>query len=124
MKTNWTAYLLSLCLALAVTGNILIFSASSLAALRIAPLRALATLPIVLQYASAALVSLPASFLMSRFGRRVVFAGALALCGLGAVVSAWALLLGEFWLFNIGALLLGFLGGVAPYYRFAAIDAA
>ena len=124
MSQQRTSYILASCVGLAVTSNIIVFSVTALAALKIAPHPVWATLPIVMQYVSSTLVCLPASLFMRRFGRKIGFSIALFVSGFGGLVCAYALVHSNFLIFNLGAMLIGVYGGFAPYYRFAAVDTA
>ncbi|MFH2133147.1 MAG: MFS transporter [bacterium] len=127
MQTRFTkrnVALLSFCQALGITGNIIVFSVSALAGAELAPGRALATIPLFIQYLSAMLTTIPASFLMKRLGRKTGFMIGSAMASLGGGLAFIALNLHSFVLFCAGSALLGILVGVMPYYRFAAVDAA
>ncbi|NQU64968.1 MAG: MFS transporter [SAR324 cluster bacterium] len=116
--------ILALCQAMGITGNIIIFSVSALAALEIAPTKALATLPLFLQYATATITTIPASFFMKRFGRKLGFVLGSSMASLGGGIAFLGLRTGNFPLFCLGSALIGVLIGYIPYYRFAAIDTA
>ena len=122
IKRNVT--LLSLCQALGFTGNIIVFSVSALAALEIAPSKAMATIPLFIQYLAAMLTTIPASFLMKKWGRKLVFMFGSLSAIIGGGLAFSAINLGNFPLFCVGSGFLGILVGVMPYYRFAAVDAA
>lgn len=68
VKLNVT--LLSFCQALAITGNIIVFSVSALAGSELAPAKSMATVPLFLQYVSAMLTTLPASFIIKKAGTK------------------------------------------------------
>ncbi len=105
------------CLALSITITALVGSS-------LAPTPALATLPLALQFVATALLTIPASLLMGRFGRRAGFILGSLLGITGGVVSCLAVFLADYWLFCAGA---AFLGGFATHvalYRFAAADVA
>ena len=82
----------------------------------------LATLPVSLSIATAALVTAPMSMLMQRIGRRKGFMlGALfGILGMGVAVTAT--MTGSFVLFCLGTMLLGPFHASGQYYRFAAIE--
>ncbi len=116
--------LLASCQALFMTGTSMVITVTALAGALIAPLASLATLPLSLQFVATMATTVPASFIMRRFGRRAGFViGALA-GGLGGGINVFALLAGEFVLFCVGSALIGVLAGFAVYYRFAAADCA
>ncbi|MEQ8356821.1 MAG: MFS transporter [Kiloniellaceae bacterium] len=105
------------CLALSITITALVGSI-------LAPTPALATLPLSLQFVATAMVTIPASLLMGRCGRRLGFTLG-SLSGIaGGAISCLAVFLNDFWLFCVGA---AFVGGFATHvalYRFAAADVA
>jgi predicted MFS family arabinose efflux permease len=68
--------------------------------------------------------TIPASFIMRRFGRRVGFIAGALVGGLGGVINVIALMNNHFILFIIGSALIGVQAGFAIYYRFAAADSA
>jgi MFS family permease len=122
MKKN--VWLLSLCQALMNTGNVLLVATSSLVGFHLAEDKALATLPLGLQYLGTMLTTIPASLFMKHFGRRPGFlVGTLLGLG-GASLAAWAMLHHSFFYFCVGAALFGAFNGFGTYYRFAAADIA
>lgn len=116
--------LLALCQALFMTGTSMVVTVTALAGASCAPVPSLATLPFSLQFVATMVTTVPASFIMRRFGRRNGFIiGSLA-GGLGGLISVWALVISNFILFCVGSALIGVLSGFAIYYRFAAADCA
>src|SRR3546814_8351566 len=83
------------CLALSITITALVGAG-------LAPTPALATLPLSLQFIATAAMTIPASLLMGRFGRRAgfTFGGLLGMAG--GAISCVAVFLGDFWLFCLG----------------------
>jgi len=112
------------CWALATTGNVLLVSVSALSGHLLAADKALAMLPVALQWLSTATAAVPASFLMARIGRRGGFMLGCALGGTGAALAATALYRGSFALLCLGTALMGAYNGFNWYYRFAAGEAA
>lgn len=116
--------LLAVCQALYMSGTSLVLTVTALAGSAIAPNELLGTLPLSLQFIATMAATIPASLFMRRHGRRAGFALGAA-CGIaGAAISVAALVWHDFWLFCVGALLIGCLNGCAVYYRFAAADTA
>jgi MFS family permease len=88
----------------------------------LAPDKTLATLPFALITISGAGVTLFASLLMQRIGRRAGFTlGALAGAA-GGGISVLAVLTGDFWLFCAGTAGVGVFQAFAQYYGLAAAD--
>jgi len=88
----------------------------------LAPDKGFATLPIAVMVIGTVIASLPAAFLMRRFGRRTGFLTGAALGLAGSLLCAFALQQQSFVLFVTGHLLLGSYQGFANYYRFAAVE--
>ena len=65
--------MLAACQAMLMTGGSLLIATSALVGYRLAPDKALATLPLAMQMLASMLTSIPASLLMQRFGRRAGF---------------------------------------------------
>jgi predicted MFS family arabinose efflux permease len=81
-----------------------------------------ATLPISLQFVMTMVATVPASFVMRRFGRRAGFQIGAMIGLISGLINVVALMAGYFFLFCVGSALLGVLNGFALYYRFAAAD--
>lgn len=116
--------LLSLCQAVMMTGGSLLITSSAVVGAMLTDERALATLPLALQFLTSMLTSIPASFAMRRWGRRAGFLFGAGVGALGGATAAWAIWLGNFQLFCLGAMLVGVFNGIGIYFRFAAVDAA
>ncbi len=86
--------------------------------------KALATLPLALQFVAVMLVTAPASFLMKRIGRRDGFTVGLCIGLVGAALAIVAIRNSDFVLFCFACLLVGAFNGFGQYYRFAAADTA
>ncbi|ALM82749.1 MFS transporter [Bordetella sp. N] len=90
---------------------------------QLAPDKSLATLPFALITVAAAVVTLFASLLMQRVGRRWGFVIGALTCGIGGLISVWAVIHEDFWLFCLGTAGVGVFQAFAQYYRLAAADA-
>ena len=116
--------LLAVCWSVVAITNMLNVSASALVGHMLAENKALATLPIALQWVGIAACTVPASYVMSRIGRR----GGFIIAGIVVCVGASCAVLGiyerAFPVFCAGSLLLGAGQGFAWYYRFAAAEVA
>src|SRR5437763_3556557 len=119
-----TAFLLAICQACFLSASSIGVASSGLVGTGLAPTLVLATLPYSLIATTNACVTVPASFLMARLGRRVGFVLGALIGGLGGAISAWAIFRQSFVLFCIGNALWGCFQATAQYYRFAAADAA
>ena len=102
----------------------MIFTIAGLAGQSLASNPCWATLPISLTVIGSMLSANPLSMLMQRFGRSVGFAVGAGLGAMGGAIGAWALSIGSFPLFLLGALLTGAYMSAQGFYRFAAADTA
>ncbi len=116
--------LLSVCWALATTGNVLLVSVSSLVGDQLADDKSLATLPAALMWIGTAAATVPASFLMRAVGRRLGFVIGALIGTTGATIAALAVYNQSFFALNVGIALIGAYNSFNYYYRFAAAETA
>ncbi len=116
--------LLALCQALAMTGNIILFTIATLIGYSLAEDKSLATFPLALQQLATMSTTIPASLLMNRFGRQLGFIIGVFVGLSGASLGIYAVFWGSFPVFCLANLLFGVFNGFAGFYRFAAADAA
>jgi predicted MFS family arabinose efflux permease len=116
--------LLALCQGLLLTNGVTLVAVNGLVGIRLASDPRLATLPVTTYVLGAALATLPASFLMKHFGRRVGFMFGSSLGILGALLGALAVWQQDFWLLCLGTLFSGSYNAFGQQYRFAAADVA
>ena len=116
--------LLAGCQAMLFTNNVTLAAIAALAGFHLADDKALATLPVTVYIIGSALTTLPASFLMKRYGRRAGFQVGTCIGAIGAALCCLALWLHSFGLLCCGALALGTYTAFGQYYRFAAADSA
>ena len=95
---------------------------TALVGVLLAPMAWLATLPLSLQFVTSMLVTLPASLLMGRFGRRPVLLAGVAISSASTLSLGIAVVTQQFLLFCAGSMGLGIAMGIAGYYRYAAAD--
>ena len=86
-------WLLSLCQALLMTGNILLISVIALIGKQIAPSASMITLPVALQFLGLMSATIPASLIMGKLGRRLGFSLGNVTGIFGASLATYALLL-------------------------------
>ena len=116
--------LLSLCQGFANISVTMVISVSALTGFMLADDKGLATLPHALMWTTTMVTSPLAAMLFKKVGRKLGF-GAGALVGMvGALVSAYGTLQGDFWIFTFGIMLMGAFNSFAMFYRFAAAEAA
>lgn len=116
--------LLAAAQALLLTNGITLVAINGLLGMQLATDKRLATLPITTYVIGGALATLPAAFFMKRFGRRAGFMLGAGLGILGALISAFAVGIGSFWLLCCGTVFAGIYNAFGQQYRFAAADAA
>ena len=113
---------LSVCQALATGAGSIDMTLTALTGYQLAPNKLLATLPFSLITVAGVFVIFSASMLMKRIGRRLGFMLGAAVGTLGGIVSFWAVLHADFWIFCIGTAAVGIFQAFAQYYRLAASD--
>lgn len=119
---NRNVWLLSLCQALLMTGNILLISVIGLIGKQIAPSASMITLPVALQFLGLMAATIPASLISGKLGRKRGFSIGNLVGITGASLATYALLLQNFYLFCFATFLLGIGIGFGTLYRFAAIE--
>ena len=95
---------------------------TALVGVLLAPVAWLATLPLSLQFLTSMMVTLPASLLMARFGRRPVLIVGVLISSLSTACLGIAVVTANFMMFCGGSMGLGMAMGIASYYRYAAAD--
>jgi predicted MFS family arabinose efflux permease len=116
--------LLSCAQALLLTNGVLLIAVNGLAGLALAPDRRLATLPVTTYVLGSALSTVPASYFMKRYGRRLGFVTGAGFALLGGAVGAAAIVLHSFLWLCAATLVSGVYNAFGQYYRFAAADVA
>lgn len=115
---------LAIAQALAGANSTVIYATGAIVGNTLAPIPALATLPISLFVVGMAAGTLPAGAIAQRRGRRAAFLIGTGIGVLGGLVAALALVLGAFWLFCAATFLGGAYAAVVLSFRFAAADCA
>ncbi|PMK04945.1 MFS transporter [Vibrio sp. 10N.261.55.A7] len=119
---NRNVWLLSLCQALLMTGNILLISVIGLIGKQIAPSVSMITLPVALQFLGLMCATIPASLISGKLGRKRGFSIGNMVGITGASLATYALTIQSFPLFCFATFLLGIGIGFGTLYRFAAIE--
>ncbi|MEJ2384834.1 MAG: MFS transporter [Xanthomonadales bacterium] len=88
----------------------------------IAPAPELATLPIALAVVGVAASTLPTGRLLDRYGRRPVFVAYGVIAIVAALLAMQGLVLRDFTIFCLAAVLMGWSGAAGHQYRFAALE--
>ncbi|WP_152469681.1 MFS transporter [Vibrio sp. THAF190c] len=119
---NRNVWILSLCQALLMTGNILLISVIGLIGKQIAPSQSMITLPVALQFLGLMAATIPASLISGKLGRKRGFSIGNIVGISGASLATFALSTHNFYLFCVATFLLGIGIGFGTLYRFAAIE--
>lgn len=119
MRNVW---ILTLAQGFAACGTFTLVSFGGIVGTEIAPLPALATLPLSLSVAGVATASLPAALLMQRIGRRAAMIGSAGVAVIAALLCSWAVAHSSFWLLCLGGFMLGCNMAFVQQYRFAATE--
>lgn len=116
--------LLATCQALFFSSNAMVISTTALIGLKLSPSPALSSLAFGLQYAGTMSASLPASFLMQRFGRRRGFQIGSGFGVVAGLLGAHAIANASFVEFCAAGFLYGVFWSHCQFFRFAAVDVA
>ncbi len=116
--------LLVVCQALCNTLTTVMLATSALAGYHLAAHKGLATLPHAVQWVATMAMAIPAAMLMRRWGRKGAFAFGAQFGIAGGLIGAYALYIGDFWMFTAATVMTGFFAAFAQHYRFAAAEAA
>ncbi len=122
MKNLKQVSLLSICQSLMTSCNTLIVASSPLVGLQIATNKALAALPLAVLLLAGMFMSIPAAFLLQKFGRKKGFMTATSLGISGGFFSFLGIYQTNFWIFILGIMLVGMFNGFGNYYRMLAAD--
>ena len=95
---------------------------SGLVGARLAPSMEWATLPVAMMVIGTACATIPASLLMSRFGRKAGFLGATAYAIGGGLLAAWAVTRSDFTTFCVSAFMVGNYLAFLQQFRFAVAE--
>ncbi len=115
---------LSLAQALMMSVTTIMVTSAALIGVQLADNKALATLPMALQFIAVMMSTIPASMLMQRIGRKAGFLCASAIGFTGGLLCLGGLYLHSFELFCVGAIGTGIYTAFGHYFRFAATEVA
>jgi MFS family permease len=110
--------------ALAGANSVVVYATGAIVGNTLAPIGALATLPISVFVVGMAACTLPAGAIARRHGRRAAFLAGTGCGVLVGLLSALAVVLGSFWLFCAATFFGGAYAAVVLSFRFAAADCA
>ena len=123
-STRRNVLLLAACQSLSATTMSLIITVHALAGFMLATDKTLATLPLGVMFTMVMFSTIPASLFMKSYGRRVGFTLGQSIGTFAALFTVYAIFQESFWLYTVGAALLGTHTAFWQYYRFAAADTA
>lgn len=115
---------LAIAQALAGANASVVFATGAVVGNTLAPVKALATLPVTVFVVGIAAATLPAGALAQRFGRGAVFMLGTGCGVLVGLLASLAVLVGSFWLFCLATFFGGAYMAVTATFRFAAADCA
>jgi len=107
-----------------LTNNVVFITINGLVGLSLAPLGWMATLPVMGYVVGGALSTPLVARAQRRLGRRASFQLGLAVALLSALLCAWAVSIGSFWLLITGTVVAGYYSANGQLYRFAAAELA
>ncbi|MCP4875724.1 MAG: MFS transporter [Gammaproteobacteria bacterium] len=113
---------LAIAQAIMLSVNSLMVTSASIIGSHLATNKALATLPLAIQFVGVMLTSIPASILMGKIGRKRGFLLASIIGIGGATCGTIGIYQGSFLLFCLGAIGTGVYTGFGNYFRFAATE--
>ena len=119
---NKNVILLAIAQALMMSVNTLLLTAAAIIGMEMATIKALATLPLALQFLAIMLTTVPAAMLMKRIGRKSGFLISSAIGLLGGLSCVIGIIYQSFALFCIGTSCMGIYTGFGNYYRFTATE--
>ncbi|MBX2835590.1 MAG: MFS transporter [Gammaproteobacteria bacterium] len=117
-----TIYLLSMCNGFLYISQSLLITISALIGFELAPEKTLATVPMALQFFAIMASSMPASWFMGRFGRRLGFIFANCIGVIGSTLALYALFTDSFHIFCAATVCFGIFAAFGNYYRFTAAE--
>lgn len=122
MKKN--LWLLAVAQGLFLTNNVVFIAINGLVGLRLAPASWMATLPVMGYVVGGALSTGLVARSQQRWGRKTSFQLGLVVAFLTALLCAFALSIGSFWLLVAGTVIAGYYSANGQLYRFAAGELA
>jgi MFS family permease len=117
-----TVWRLTLAYILMMAGTPMMVLLAGIIGTDIAPSPSLATLPIALVVVGVAASTLPTGRLLDRFGRRPVFLAYGLIAMVSALLAMQGLESGNFTVFCLAAIIMGWTGAAGHQYRFAALE--
>ena len=107
-----------------MTVNTLLLTSSAIIGFELTDNKALATLPMAIQFFATMLTTIPAALLMNRFGRRQGFIFSSITGFAGSLIAIYAVTHDSFVIFCFATALFGIYTGFGNYFRFVATEVA
>jgi MFS family permease len=121
---NRNLWLLAICQGLFLTNNVTFIAINGLVGLSLAPMRWMATLPVMGYVVGGALSTGIVAHTQKRFGRKTSFQLGLIVAVLSALLCCYAAYSRNFWLLVAATVIAGYYNANAQLYRFAAAELA
>lgn len=110
--------------ALLLTNNATLIAVNALAGLQLSQNNLLATLPVTGYVLGGAVWSMPAAYVMKRYGRRAGYSAGAVAAVLGSLLAGYAMMAGSLFLLCLATFISGFYNATGVSLRFAAADVA
>lgn len=120
---NRSVFFLALAQAIVQSGSIHLTTTGALIGMELSGRESASTWPASFHVAVILAMTMPASFFMSKWGRKSGFLFAFVMGLLGACLAALGVYKNKFLLFASGAAIMGFLTAFGNFFRFAAVEA-
>ncbi len=121
---NRNLWLMVAAQALFLTNNVVFMAINGLVGLSLAPFGWMATLPVMGYVVGGALSTGPVAWSQARWGRTVSFQIGLVVAFFSALLAAYAVIIGSFWLLITATVVAGYYSANGQLYRFAAAELA
>jgi MFS family permease len=119
---NKNLWLLVIAQGLFLTNNVTFIAVNGLVGFSLAPVGWMATLPIMAYVVGGALSTELVSRTQQRYGRKASFLLGLVVAAVAALLCAYAVMKGDFWLLCLATVLAGYYSANAHLYRFVAAE--
>jgi MFS family permease len=119
---NQSFLFLLLSQAIVQTGNIVLAATATLIGLKLSEDQSYSTIPVFLNVLFTLAMTIPASLLFEKHGRKKIFLFGFTLGLLSVIFFVIGIYLGNYYVYCIGASLFGLCGSIANYIRYSAIE--
>ncbi len=119
---NQSFLFLLLSQAIIQTGNILFAATATLIALELSEDQSYSTIPIFLNVLFTLVMTIPASLLFERYGRKKIFLFGFTLALISLIFFTTGIYLRNYFIYSIGASIFGVCSAIANYIRYSAVE--